>query len=86
MPNEVSAPAGALSSIAHTWLQTDVNGSNEAPVWTFMKQSMPVLPLMPKNVGWNFSKVIIAKDGSVASWHPSTTSPSQLAAEIEKLL
>jgi glutathione peroxidase len=49
-----------------------VNGADTHPLWAFLK--------------WNFTKFLVAPDGTVAGRFAPTTKPESLAAEVEKLL
>ncbi|KAF9174096.1 glutathione peroxidase gpx1 [Mortierella sp. AD011] len=63
----------------------DVNGSNEDPVYAFLKsQKAGILGLT--RIKWNFEKFLINKDGTVYQRYSSTTDPSEIAGDIEKLL
>ncbi|KAG0001661.1 glutathione peroxidase gpx1 [Entomortierella chlamydospora] len=63
----------------------DVNGSNEDPIYAFLKsQKAGILGLT--RIKWNFEKFLIDKDGTVYQRYSSTTNPSEIAGDIEKLL
>lgn len=62
-----------------------VNGDTAEPVWKHMKQAKPGL-LGFQAVKWNFSKMLIGKDGSVIERYAPTTTPETIAKDIEKLL
>ena len=62
--------------------KVNVNGNNASPVFQFLKVASGDTSL----IGWNFAKFLVGKDGTVVGrWGPRT-SPSSLAADIEKLL
>jgi len=65
--------------------KTDVNGPNAEPVWEWMKAEQPgVMGL--KRVIWNFSKMVVARDGTcVGRWAP-TAKPESLREVIEREL
>ncbi|KAF9917804.1 peroxiredoxin hyr1 [Linnemannia zychae] len=63
----------------------DVNGKNEDPVYTFLKSQKSGILGMTR-IKWNFEKFLIRKDGAVYERYPSTTSPSSISKDIEKLL
>ena len=63
----------------------DVNGSNEDPIYTFLKsQKSGVMGLT--RIKWNFEKFLINRDGTVYKRYSSAASPSSIASDIEKLL
>ena len=63
----------------------DVNGENEHPIYTYLKQKKPGF-LGSKKIKWNFTKFLINKQGLVVKRFGSITKPQKLAAQIEKLL
>lgn len=63
----------------------DVNGSNAAPVYEWMKASKPGL-LGFKGIKWNFEKFLIDKNGKVVERFAPTTSPKSITSTIEKYL
>ncbi|KAF9347461.1 glutathione peroxidase gpx1 [Mortierella sp. AD094] len=63
----------------------DVNGSDEDPVYTFLKsQKAGILGIT--RIKWNFEKFLLNKDGTVYQRYSPTTTPSEIASDIEKLL
>ncbi|KAF3387567.1 Peroxiredoxin HYR1 [Penicillium rolfsii] len=63
--------------------KVDVNGDQAAPVFSFMKESVPgVLGL--KRIKWNFEKFLIAADGKVVDRWSSITKPESLKDAIVK--
>ena len=58
----------------------DVNGDKEAPLYHFLKETAPE----SGNIGWNFEKFIVGKDGKVAARFKTRTKPD--AAEVVKVL
>ncbi|KAI7832194.1 thioredoxin-like protein [Gamsiella multidivaricata] len=63
----------------------DVNGSQEDPVYTFLKSQKAGL-LGLTRIKWNFEKFLVSKDGVVYGRYSSATNPSSLAEDIERLL
>uniref|UniRef100_A0A3P8WFD6 Glutathione peroxidase n=2 Tax=Cynoglossus semilaevis TaxID=244447 RepID=A0A3P8WFD6_CYNSE len=77
----------------------DVNGENEAEVYTFLKSSCPPVgesfgdtsrlfwqPLKISDIKWNFEKFLVGPDGKpVMRWHPSVEI-SMVRADINKYL
>jgi len=78
----------------------DVNGENEAPFYTFFKNSCPntwsslfptaelnYSPQKAKDIYWNYEKFLIARNGSVyARYSPSAYRLIQLRGDIDTLL
>ena len=52
-----------------------------SPIWKFLKSKMDV-----SEIGWNFEKFLVGKDGHVAKHFAETVQPSQLEKDIADLL
>ncbi|MEP1446928.1 MAG: glutathione peroxidase [Paraglaciecola sp.] len=63
----------------------DVNGANTAPIYKYMKQQATGV-MGSKSIKWNFTKFLINKQGKVIKRYASTTKPSEMIRDIEKLL
>ncbi|KAI9357423.1 thioredoxin-like protein [Pilaira anomala] len=63
----------------------DVNGSNESPLYKFLKESKHG-SFNLKTVKWNFEKFLIDREGQVYKRYSSTTEPAKIAEDIEELL
>lgn len=63
----------------------DVNGENESPLYTFLKDKQPGI-LGSKNIKWNFTKFLVDKNGNVVDRFGSTTNPTSIEEDILKLL
>jgi glutathione peroxidase len=63
----------------------DVNGANAAPLYRKLKSEAPGL-LGTEAIKWNFTKFLIDREGRVAERFAPTTTPEDIAPEIEKLL
>lgn len=63
----------------------DVNGSSAHPLYQWMCKEAPGL-LGSKAIKWNFTKFLIAKDGSVRKRYAPTDKPASLAEDIEAAL
>lgn len=63
----------------------DVNGANADPLYQWLKTEKRGV-LGTKNIKWNFTKFLIAKDGSVFKRYGSITKPSAIQADIQRLL
>jgi len=63
----------------------DVNGDEAAPVFTYLKESLPGL-LGSKAVKWNFTKFLVDKNGKPVERYAPTDKPLQIAKDIKKIL
>ncbi|MDT2755287.1 glutathione peroxidase [Enterococcus pseudoavium] len=72
----------------HTTFQTfgkiDVNGENEAPLYSYLKSAQG--GLLNKAIKWNFTKFLVDREGNVVKRYASQTKPEAIAEEIEALL
>ena len=64
--------------------KVDVNGDNTAPLFKHLKEAAPGL-LGSEGVKWNFTKFLVAPDGTVKRFAPQDA-PASLAKDIEKVL
>lgn len=62
----------------------DVNGSNEDPLYTYLKSQKK--GIIGSNIKWNFTKFLISKDGTVKERFAPTKTPAELDAFIAKEL
>lgn len=62
----------------------DVNGPNEAPIYTYLKKNQD--PALSKRIDWNFTKFLIDRKGNVVARFEPLVKPKEIALEIEKLL
>lgn len=65
--------------------KVDVNGSNAAPIYDFLKSSAPGL-LGTEMIKWNFTKFLVGKDGKVIARYAPNVEPKDMVADIEKAL
>lgn len=65
--------------------KVDVNGSNESPIYKFLKSSAPGL-LGTEAIKWNFTKFLVGPDGKVLERYAPQTDPKDIAKDIENLL
>jgi glutathione peroxidase len=65
--------------------KVDVNGSDAHPLYQWLCQEAPGL-LGSKSIKWNFTKFLIAKDGTVLKRYAPTDTPKSLEEDIEKAL
>ena len=62
--------------------KADVNGPDAHPVWTFLKAAYGD----SSDIGWNFGKFLVARDGNVVGRFCPPLRPSMLTAAVEKML
>jgi glutathione peroxidase len=62
----------------------EVNGKNEAPLYSYLKSSLP--GFLGSNIKWNFTKFLIGKDGVPFKRYGSITSPLKIKKDIEFLI
>ncbi|KAL8276744.1 hypothetical protein RQP46_010853 [Phenoliferia psychrophenolica] len=60
--------------------KSDVNGKNTNSVYAYLKEQKP------SDIGWNFEKFVVGKDGQVYKRYDSSDRPESIAADIESLL
>jgi len=63
----------------------DVNGDDAAPLYRHLKAEAPGL-LGTQGIKWNFTKFLIDRAGEVVDRYAPTTTPADIAKDIEKLL
>ncbi len=62
----------------------EVNGKNEAPLYTFLKKQKG--GLFGDNIKWNFTKFLVDKDGNIIERFAPTVKPEKLDEKINNLL
>ncbi|MCR5760553.1 MAG: glutathione peroxidase [Sphaerochaetaceae bacterium] len=62
----------------------EVNGKNEAPLYTFLKKEKG--GLLNAAIKWNFTKFLINRDGKVVGRFAPTDTPAKLEEKIASLL
>lgn len=65
--------------------KVDVNGDNAAPVYQYLKESLPGI-LGSKAIKWNFTKFLIDKTGKPVQRYAPTDKPLAIAKDIKKIL
>ena len=65
--------------------KVDVNGSNSAPLYQWLKSSAPGI-LGTEMIKWNFTKFLIGKDGQVLKRYAPQDKPEDLVGDIQKAL
>jgi len=63
----------------------DVNGKDTHPLYTYLKKQAPGI-LGTESIKWNFTKFLIDREGNVITRYGSSTKPTEIAKDIEKLL
>ncbi len=61
----------------------DVNGENEDPLFTFLKEQKKGVLL--KNIKWNFTKFLVDSQGHVVERYAPTTVPGKIEEDLIKL-
>jgi len=64
--------------------KVDVNGSNEHPLFAYLKHAKS--GLLGPSIKWNFTKFLVDRSGKVVARHAPTAKPEGLTREIEALL
>ena len=62
----------------------DVNGKNEDPLYTYLKSKKR--GFCTSKIKWNFTKFLVAKDGTVLKRFAPTDTPAKIDAYIAKAL
>lgn len=65
--------------------KVEVNGNNATPLYDHLKTKAPGV-LGSKSIKWNFTKFLVARDGTVLGRYAPKTKPAQISADIEKAL
>lgn len=60
--------------------KTDVNGDNESPLFSLLKREQP------GDIGWNFTKFLVNRDGKVVARFDPRMSPEEIAEKLSELL
>lgn len=64
--------------------KVEVNGANAHPLYQWLRKEKS--GLLGGRIKWNFTKFLIARDGTVVKRYGPTTKPDQIAGDIEKTL
>jgi glutathione peroxidase len=67
-----------------TFGKIDVNGKNESPLFTHLKNEKK--SLLGKQIKWNFTKFLVNGNGEVVKRYEPTTKPQAIESDIVKLL
>lgn len=63
----------------------EVNGSNTHPLYAHLKKAQPGL-LGSESIKWNFTKFLVARDGTVLKRYAPTDTPEKIEADLLPLL
>ena len=61
-----------------------VNGEGEEPLYTYLKEQRS--GALGKKINWNFTKFLVARDGTVVARYAPTTTPEKIDEDVAKLL
>ena len=64
--------------------KVDVNGAAAHPLWTWLREEKG--GVLGDAIKWNFTKFLVGRDGQVIRRYAPTTTPAQLAPEVEAAL
>ena len=62
----------------------DVNGENEAELYTYLKSQKK--SLLGSDIKWNFTKFLIDREGNVTARFAPNTKPEKISGDIEALI
>jgi len=94
-------PGGGFEpKLDYMFEKVDVNGENEIPIYTFLKNacgptftqfsrstSLFYEPLRLGDIAWNFEKFLIDRDGRPHTrWHPRVTNALDMAEDVETVM
>ena len=65
--------------------KVEVNGSDAHPLYQWLTKEAPGL-LGTQSIKWNFTKILVDKDGQVIKRYAPTDTPKSMAGDIEKVL
>ena len=65
--------------------KVDVNGDGADPLYKYLKKEQGGILWMDA-IKWNFTKFLVDKEGNVVKRYGSSTKPSEINTDIEKLL
>lgn len=63
----------------------EVNGEHAHPLYKYLTDKVPGL-LGLKDIKWNFTKFLVDREGNVVKRYAPNVEPSDISADIEKLL
>jgi glutathione peroxidase len=63
----------------------EVNGGNAHPLYQYLTKSAPGI-FGTEGIKWNFTKFLVDRSGKVVKRYPPTTTPEDIAKDIQALL
>ena len=75
---------GRFSMTFPQFSKIDVNGKEEAPLYTWLKDQKGGIG--GKKIKWNFTKFLVDRDGNVVARFAPNKEPKAIESEVEKLL
>jgi len=63
--------------------KVDVNGADEAPLYTLLKDQQPGEG-DSSDITWNFEKFLVDGSGNVVKRYPPPTTPEEVAADLDQ--
>ena len=63
----------------------EVNGNRTHPLYQYLKKAVPGI-FGTEVIKWNFTKFLVARNGTVVKRYPPTTKPEDLEKDIQALL
>ena len=83
-PAEIAAFCSTTYDVTFPLLaKSDVNGPNAHPLYRALKQAPAG---GGSDIGWNFAKFLVGRDGRLITRYDPRTTPDQLEADIERAL
>ena len=67
------------------YAKVEVNGMHSHPLWAHLKKEKPGL-LGTEAIKWNFTKFLVARDGTVLKRFAPNDTPEEIRGEIERAL
>ena len=64
--------------------KTEVNGENAAPLFVYLKESLP--GLLGKDIKWNFTKFLVSREGVPLKRYAPQTTPLDIEKDIKAAL
>lgn len=64
--------------------KVEVNGESAHPLYRWLRSQKS--GLLGDRIKWNFTKFLVAPDGTVVKRYGSTTKPEKIASDVEKVL
>ncbi len=65
--------------------KVDVNGDDAAPLYQWLREAQPGEG-ETSDIAWNFTKFLVARDGTVVRRYEPMTTPEEIAADLPDYL